>query len=83
VVDAARRLRGLLTERDVRFVSAAARVADRMTPRARLVVHEGPIDIDAAERLLVERKVKKLPLVDAQNRLLGLITARDIMKHRR
>ena len=75
VVDAARRLLGLLTERDVRFVSGA-RVADRMTPVGRLTVHEGAIGIDEAERVMVEHKVKKLPLVDGDGRLLGLITAR-------
>jgi IMP dehydrogenase len=82
VVDGDRRLRGLLTERDIRFVSGRLRVADRMTPLERLVVHEGPISIDEAERVMVERKVKKLPLVDRDGRLAGLITARDILKQR-
>ncbi|HVQ77476.1 MAG TPA: IMP dehydrogenase [Candidatus Binatia bacterium] len=83
VVDEARTVRGLLTERDMRFVPGTLRVAERMTPRARLVVHEGPIDIEGAERLMVERKIKKLPLVDSAGRLAGLITARDIVIHRR
>jgi IMP dehydrogenase len=82
VVDPARRLLGLLTERDVRFVSGAERVADRMTPAGRLVVHEGPIGFAEAERVMVQHKIKKLPLVDRGGRLLGLITARDIVKHR-
>jgi IMP dehydrogenase len=81
VVDESRRLVGLLTERDVRFVPGAARVADRMTPRERLVVHEGPIGIAEAERVMVERKIKKLPLVDRDGTLRGLITARDILTH--
>jgi IMP dehydrogenase len=83
VVDGSRRLIGLLTERDIRFVPGVGRVADRMTPARRLVVHEGSIGIDEAERLMVEHKLKKLPLVDPQGRLLGLITARDIVQHRR
>lgn len=82
VVDESRRLTGLLTQRDIRFVAAGARVSDRMTPRERLVVHEGPIGIEGAERVMVERKIKKLPLVDRQGRLTGLITAKDIVKHR-
>jgi IMP dehydrogenase len=82
VVDESRRLLGLLTERDIRFVSGAARVSDRMTPRERLVVHEGPIGIEQAERVMVERKIKKLPLVNRDGTLLGLITAKDIVKHR-
>jgi IMP dehydrogenase len=84
VVDGSRRLQGLLTERDMRFVVAKGlTVADRMTPRDRLVVHEGPIAPNDAERLMAERKIKKLPLVDAQGGLIGLITARDLVRQRR
>jgi IMP dehydrogenase len=83
VVDAARQLKGMLTERDVRFVDPAARVADRMTPRARLVTHTGPIAMADAERLMAAHKVKKLPLVNEDGTVLGLVTARDIIKHRR
>jgi IMP dehydrogenase len=84
VVDEARRLEGVLTERDVRFVDdRAARVSDRMTPVAKLVVHRGPLALPDAERIMVERKVKKLPLVDAEGRLLGLITAKDLIHQRR
>ena len=83
VVDAAGTLQGLLTQRDMRFVDrSGVRVSDRMTPRDRLVVHEGPIAHEEAERLMVARKIKKLPLVDAGGRLLGLVTARDISRQR-
>lgn len=81
VVDAERKLKGLLTQRDMRFVDrAGAHVADRMTPIEGLVVHEGTLEHDDAERIMVERKVKKLPLVDETGRLLGLVTARDITR---
>jgi IMP dehydrogenase len=84
VVDDQRRLAGMLTERDMRFVSRpGSRVADRMTPMARLVVHQGPIRPEAAERLMVERKIKKLPLVGEDGSLIGLITARDLVQQRR
>jgi IMP dehydrogenase len=83
VVDEARRLLGLLTERDVRFVPGGVAVAERMTPREQLVVHEGPIGIEGAARVMMDRKVKKLPLVDRAGRLTGLITARDIATLRR
>ncbi len=83
VVNNARRLTGLLTERDLRFASNEATVADRMTPRDALVVHVGPLSLDAAERLMAERKIKKLPLVESNGTLLGLITAKDLLKHRR
>jgi IMP dehydrogenase len=81
VVDAGGRLVGLLTQRDVRFVRPEVAVSERMTPRASLVVHEGPIALADAERLMVARKIKKLPLVDANGRLIGLVTAKDIIKH--
>ena len=84
VVDGQRRLRGLLTERDARFVSGSdERVADRMTPLDALVVRKGPISLDAAEQVMVERKIKKLPLVDDGGVLTGLVTAKDILKQRR
>ena len=84
VVDGQRRLAGLLTERDMRFVSRqGARVSDRMTPVGQLVVHQGPLEPDAAERVMVERKVKKLPLVAADGTLTGLVTARDLVRQRR
>jgi len=85
VVDAQRRLLGLLTARDVRFVKdPRTPVSARMTPVDRLVLHRGgPPSFDEAERQMVERKVKKLPLVDREGRLTGLITARDLMRQRR
>src|SRR5688572_9028918 len=79
-----RRLLGLLTERDVRFVKdSQTPVSQRMTPVDRLVVHRGPLSFDEAESQMVERKVKKLPLVDREGRLTGLITARDLVRQRR
>ncbi len=82
VVDERRCLKGLLTERDIRFVPGSLGVADRMTGRDRLVVHTGPIALDEAERVMTDRKIKKLPLVDADGTVLGLVTARDLIKHR-
>jgi IMP dehydrogenase len=84
VVEGPRRLRGLLTERDVRFVdTTTGTVASRMTPVEQLVKGEGELTLDVAERLMVERKVKKLPLVDKNGTLIGLITAKDITRQER
>jgi len=83
VVDAAGRLQGLLTERDVRFVQREATVAERMTARDHLVVHTGSISLADAEAVMTARKVKKLPLVNPDGTVLGLITAKDLMNHRR
>jgi IMP dehydrogenase len=84
VIDDRRRLHGLLTERDLRFVSGKGlRVSDRMTPVDRLVVQRGDLSPEQAERVMVERKIKKLPLVNEAGELLGLITARDLLRQRR
>jgi IMP dehydrogenase len=84
VVDAGKHLEGLLTERDVRFVPEdASTVESRMTPVDRLVVGQGELTLADAERLMVERKIKKLPLVDERGILLGLITAKDIVRQER
>jgi IMP dehydrogenase len=84
VIDGSRRLKGLLTERDLRFVDTReGTVASRMTPVEALVTGSGELTLAAAERMMVERKVKKLPLVDADGILIGLITAKDIHRQER
>ena len=88
VVDGARKLRGLLTQRDIRFADgrdrrSQVRVADRMTPVDRLVLHVGHSSLDEAERVMLERKIKKLPLIDQSGILIGLVTAKDILKQKR
>jgi len=82
VVDEARRVVGLLTTRDLRFSSNDGRVRDRMTPREELIVREGVIDSGEAEAVMRARKIKKLPLIDAGGRLLGLVTAKDLIKQK-
>jgi IMP dehydrogenase len=80
VVDESRRLAGLLTTRDLRFAEEARTVSERMTPRARLVAQEGTVDTGAAKEIMRARKVKKLPLVDSDGHLLGLVTAKDLIQ---
>jgi IMP dehydrogenase len=82
VVDEARRVMGLLTTRDLRFSGGTGRVRERMTPRDLLVVREGTIDSASAEDVMREHKIKKLPLVDAGGRLVGLVTAKDLIKQK-
>jgi len=83
VVDESRRLLGLLTARDLRFVDIAGTVAERMTPRDRLIVREGVPDAATAEEVMRVRKIKKLPLVDTDGKLMGLVTAADLLKQER
>jgi IMP dehydrogenase len=82
VVDGDRCLKGLLTERDVRFISGDVRVAERMTAINELVIHTGPISLADAERVMTAHKIKKLPVVNQDGTVLGLVTAKDLIKHR-
>lgn len=83
VVDADRRLLGIITNRDLRFVNHAEfgslRVADQMTPMPLVTAREGVSNQEASE-LLAKHRVEKLPLVDADGRLTGLITVKDFVK---
>ncbi len=84
VIDADRKLKGLLTERDVRFVNTReGQVASRMTPVEGLVTGQGELTLALAEQMMLQRKVKKLPLVDQRGTLIGLITAKDIHRQER
>lgn len=84
VIDANRKLKGLLTERDVRFVNTKEGVvSSRMTPVDALVTGQGELTLAAAEKTMVQRKIKKLPLVDKDGTLIGLITAKDIHRQER
>jgi IMP dehydrogenase len=83
VVDADWRLRGMLTERDLQFVDdLTVPVSSRMTPRARLATFRGQPDQGATGRAMAEHRVKKLPVVDEGDRLMGLVTARDLIRLR-
>lgn len=78
-------LAGLLSNRDMPWTEGQddRRVDEFMTPVQELIT--GPPDISAeeAERRLFEHRIEKLPLVDAQRRIRGLITKQDIILSRR
>lgn len=80
VVDADRMLLGILTNRDVQLADAGDLVSEFMTPRERLLVAPADVSVEEARRRLSERRVEKLPLVDGQGRLAGLITAKDLSR---
>lgn len=77
------RLLGLLTNRDVLLApDASAPVQQAMTPAERLVTAGPETSREEARRLLYEHRLEKLPVVDSRGRLVGLITARDVIKSR-
>ncbi|MBV7363498.1 IMP dehydrogenase [Actinomycetaceae bacterium TAE3-ERU4] len=83
VVDAKRRLLGIITNRDLRFIPpsewATRRVSDCMTPMPLIT---GPVGIsrEEAKSLLAKHRIEKLPLIDEQGQLAGLITVKDFVK---
>ncbi len=82
IVDPANRLVGILTNRDLRFTSPADRgrpVADFMTSE-RLVTAPVGTSLEQAKALLQRYRIEKLPLVDDDGVLAGLITVKDIQK---
>ncbi len=81
VVDDSGRLLGMLTKRDILFApNPVDSIHSVMTPRDRLVVASTNEDIETARQALFTHRIEKLPLVDAQDRIVGLITAKDIIK---
>lgn len=81
VVDDEQILVGILTSRDMQFESnLGQKVKDIMTPKERLVTTTLESDMENAKRLLHKNRIEKLPVVDSEGRLKGLITIRDIKK---
>jgi inosine-5'-monophosphate dehydrogenase len=83
VVDADRRLLGIITNRDLLFVPAeefdSRTVRELMTPMPLVTAPVGISSADAAA-LLAKHKIEKLPLLDGAGRLAGLITVKDFVK---
>ena len=83
VVDRDRRLLGIVTARDVLFEELSRPITTVMTPRERLITAPGGTPVEEAKQILHQHRIEKLPLVDAEGRLAGLITSRDIQSRLR
>ena len=80
VVDEDNRLVGIVTNRDLRFERRLDRQIDDVMTKEHLVTTHQQTDLSAAAQILQENKIEKLPVVDKDNRLVGLITYKDITK---
>ena len=80
VVNNSNKLVGIVTTRDVLFQPDDKPVREVMTPRERLIVAHPDIDMEEAKKLLWRYRVEKLPIVDGEWNVKGLITAADIVK---
>jgi IMP dehydrogenase len=83
IVDESGKLVGILTNRDIRFETDFTKsIRSRMTS-AELITAPVGTDLEDAERMLAEHRIEKLPIVDKDGKLQGLITIKDILKVKR
>lgn len=82
VVDNAHKLVGILTNRDLRFENNKQRKVSELMTKENLVIAPEGTDLRQAEIILRQHKVEKLPVVDTNGKLVGLITFRDILQKR-
>jgi IMP dehydrogenase len=82
VTDNSQKLLGILTPRDVTFIKDEnILVKDLMTPQEKLITAHHDINPEDAKKLMRENRIEKLPLVDHEFKIKGLITAKDIIKN--
>ena len=80
VVDEENHLVGIVTNRDLRFERRLDKKVDEIMSKDNLVTTHQQTDLIAAAQILQENKIEKLPVVDKDNHLVGLITYKDITK---
>lgn len=80
VVDNDKYLKGIVTNRDLRFEKNLNRPIREVMTSQNIVTTKDGTDLGTAEEILQQNKIEKLPVVDGNNRLIGLITYRDIIK---
>ncbi len=80
IVDKDMHLKGIVTNRDLRFQKNLELTVDEIMTKNNLITGNADTDLKKAEEIFTKNKVEKLPLVDKNNKLVGLITYKDIMK---
>ncbi len=81
IVDKQNKLVGIVTSRDLRFEKTLGKpVVQVMTPYQSLITAPYGISLKKAEEILQEHKIEKLPIIDKHNKLVGLITYKDMIK---
>jgi IMP dehydrogenase len=84
IVNEENELVGILTRRDLDFFDVEKQgntpIKNVMTPRKDLITYEGEVDLKKAAQIMRENRIEKLPIVDKNNKIVGLITLKDITK---
>ena len=80
IIDKNDKLIGIVTNRDLRFETTNKRKVSEIMTTKNLITAPSGTTLKQAEGILKKHKIEKLPIVDKQNKLIGLITYKDIMK---
>lgn len=82
VVDEHKVLKGIITNRDLRFIKDQNRPIREIMTVENLITAKSGVSLEQAEEILQEYKIEKLPIVDEEYKLSGLITYKDILKRK-
>ena len=82
VVDKDKKLIGIVTNRDLRFEKGLSRPVKEIMTKENLITATAEVGLGEAEEILQEHKIEKLPIVDKDYKLTGLITYKDILKNK-
>jgi IMP dehydrogenase len=80
VIDKEGILIGIVTNRDLRFEKGTSRPVAEVMTTENIITTDTSCDLTTAEQILQKHKIEKLPVVDENNKLIGLITYKDIIK---
>ena len=80
VVDTSNKLVGIVTNRDLRFERDMNKLIDDVMTKENLITTQQSTDLESAADILQLHKIEKLPVVDSDYRLVGLVTYKDITK---
>ncbi len=80
VVDENNELKGIVTNRDLRFEHDMNRKIDEVMTSEHIITTTQSTNLEEAAEILQRHKIEKLPVVDAHNKLIGLVTYKDITK---
>ncbi|MDI9879428.1 IMP dehydrogenase [Flectobacillus longus] len=82
VIDSEGKLIGILTNRDLRFQKDLTKTVNEIMTKDGLITAKKGISLDDAESILQEFKIEKLPIIDENYKLIGLVTYKDIIKRK-
>lgn len=80
VVDDERKLVGIVTNRDLRFEADLSKAIDKVMTKDNLVTTNQSTNLEEAAKILQSHKIEKLPVIDSDGKLVGLVTYKDITK---